>query len=301
MKKMKSNLMLLLTAFIWSCGFVAQRLGMDAVGPWTFGCLRNLIGGTTLLLLMPVLDKVRGNPAEADWHSPSLLKGGIACGIALAAASMMQQFGILYTTVGKAGFITSLYVVLVPLLSLFLGRRVRKIVWLSAAIAVCGLYFLSMSESALPSRGDLLVLVSAFLFSIHIMVIDYFSPLADGVRLSCLQFFTAGIICLVPMLLLEKPALAQIIAGAGAILFSGVLSSGAAYTLQIVAQRDADPTAASLILSLEAVFAALTGFLILHQSLSLRELGGCVLMFAAIILAQLPERKKNSPLLRAGE
>ncbi|MBQ1354998.1 MAG: DMT family transporter, partial [Solobacterium sp.] len=151
--------------------------------------------------------------------------------------------------------------------------------------------FLSMSESALPGRGDLLVLASAFLFSVHIMVIDHFSPLTDGVRLSCLQFFTAGLFCLGPMLVLERPVWAQIAAGAGAILYAGVLSSGAAYTLQILGQKDADPTAASLILSLEAVFAALTGFLILHQSLSLRELGGCALMFTAIILAQLPERK----------
>ena len=291
MKKMKSNLMLLLTALIWGSAFVAQSVGMDAVGPWTFGCLRNLIGGTTLLLLMPVLDRIRGNPAEADWHNSRLLAGGLACGLVLGVAGTTQQFGILYTTVGKAGFITSPYVVLVPLLSLFLGRKVRGVVWISAVVAVIGLYFLSMSESALPGRGDLLVLVSAFLFSVHIMVIDHFSPLTDGVRLSCLQFFTAGLFCLGPMLVLERPAWAQIAAGAGAILYAGVLSSGAAYTLQILGQRDADPTAASLILSLEAVFAALTGFLILHQSLSLRELGGCVLMFAAIILAQLPERK----------
>ncbi len=291
MKKMKSNLMLLLTALIWGSAFVAQSVGMDAVGPWTFGCLRNFIGGTTLLILMPVLDRLRGNPAEADWHNSHLLAGGLACGLVLGIAGTTQQFGILYTTVGKAGFITSLYVVLVPLLSLFLGRKVRGIVWLSAVIAVAGLYFLSMSESALPGRGDLLVLASAFVFSVHIMVIDHFSPLTDGVRLSCLQFFTAGLFCLGPMLMLEKPVWAQIAAGAGAILYAGVLSSGAAYTLQILGQKDADPTAASLILSLEAVFAALTGFLILHQSLSLRELGGCALMFTAIILAQLPERK----------
>ena len=261
MKKMKSNLMLLLTALIWGSAFVAQSVGMDAVGPWTFGCLRNLIGGTTLLLLMPVLDRIRGNPAEADWHNSRLLAGGLACGLVLGVAGTTQQFGILYTTVGKAGFITSLYVVLVPLLSLFLGRKVRGVVWISAVVAVIGLYFLSMSESALPGRGDLLVLASAFLFSVHIMVIDHFSPLTDGVRLSCLQFFTAGLFCLGPMLVLERPAWAQIAAGAGAVLYAGVLSSGAAYTLQILGQRDADPTAASLILSLEAVFAALTGFL----------------------------------------
>ena len=192
--------------------------------------------------------------------------------------------GLTYTTVGKAGFITAMYIVIVPVLGIFLKRLPKPAVWVSVVLAVAGLYLLCMTDSFALSPGDAWVLASALLFAFHIMVIDYFSPKADGVKLSCIQFFVAGIVCGVPMLLFEKPQILEILQAWQPILYAGVLSCGVAYTLQIIAQKDYDPTAASLILSLESVFSVLAGWVILGEELSLREMAGCALMFAAIIL-----------------
>lgn len=293
MKNSKSNVMLLITALIWGSAFVAQRIGMDSVGPWTFNCTRNLIGGGTLLAVMPFLDRAR-KQENATWNDPILWRGGLACGGALACASMLQQVGILYTTVGKAGFITSLYVILVPIFSIFLGKKVRGLVWFSAGLAAVGLYFLSITSSFSLSLGDSYVLMAAVLFAGHIMIIDHFSPKVDGVRLSCLQFLFAGVVCFLPMMVFEHPSLGALGSASLSILYAGVLSSGVGYTFQILGQKDADPTTASLILSLESVFAALTGFLILKQVLSLREILGCIIMFTAIIIAQLPEKNSSN-------
>ncbi|MGM9942177.1 MAG: DMT family transporter [Bulleidia sp.] len=293
MSKFRSNCLLLLCAMIWGSAFVAQSSGMDHIGPWTFNALRSLIGGATLLILMPLLDKVRNvKKQEAEADKKTLLIGGVACGIALCAASIFQQMGIQYTTVGKAGFLTALYTIVVPILGTLIGKKTRPLVWLCVVISLVGFYFLSMAESLTLSYGDGLVLVSALLFSVHILIIDHFSPLIDGVRMSCIQFFTAGIISLVPMFLFESPDMHSIMAAAVPILYAGVLSSGAGYTLQIVGQKGADPAVASLILSLESVFSAIFGFLLLHQVLSFKELSGCALIFLAIILSQLPEKKK---------
>ena len=210
-------------------------------------------------------------------------------------ASNLQQFGVKYTTVGKAGFITALYIVLVPIFGIFLKKKVGVKVWISVAISVVGLYLLCMTEKLSISKGDFLVLLCAIVFSIHILVIDHFSPLVDGVRMSCIQFWITGILSAIPMFLFEKPSLSAIFAAAVPLLYAGVMSSGVAYTLQIVAQKDADPTVASLILSLESVFSVLAGWAVLGQVMSMREICGCVLMFAAIILAQLPERKTVQP------
>ena len=192
----------------------------------------------------------------------------------------------MYTTVGKAGFITALYVVIVPFLSRLKGNTIRGNVWAAALIAVAGLYLLSMSGVQSLTRGDLFLLGCAFLFAVHIMIIDHFGPSVDGIRLSCLQFYAAGLICCVGMFLKEQPVLSDILAAAVPILYAGVMSCGAAYTLQITGQLHADPSVASILLSLESVFALLAGFVLLHQVLTVREVIGCVLMFAAIMLAQ---------------
>lgn len=290
--KWKNNLMLLSAALIWGCAFVAQSKGTEYVGPWTFNCLRSLIGGITLFLLMPFLDRIRKTKANKEQKN-NLLFGGIACGIVLAAGSMFQQLGIMQTTTGKAGFITALYVILVPILAILLGRKTRLIVWLAACIALIGFYFLSFAgEKLILAQGDIYLLICAMLFAVHILVIDHFS-FVDGVRMSCLQFFVAGMICMVGMFLFEMPNVHSILSAALPILYAGCLSSGAGYTLQIVGQKDADPTIASMLLSLESVFAALSGFILLNQRMSMHEIFGCTLIFIAVIVAQCPEKKKK--------
>ena len=289
---MKNNILLVLTALIWGCAFVAQSVGMDYVGPFTFNMARFLIGAIVLLPVIWFMDRQRKTGAEKGAGQKTLIIGGICCGIALAVASTLQQWGILFTTVGKAGFITAMYIVIVPLLGIFIGKKVRPLIIGCVAIAVVGFYFLCMTESLRLGLGDFLVLLCAIAFSIHILVIDHFSPKVDGVKMSAIQFLTAAIISAVPNLLWEQPVFTEILQAWQPVLYAGVMSCGVAYTLQIIAQKNADPTVASLLLSLESVFSVLAGWVLLGQGLSLKELFGCVLIFCAIILAQLPEKKK---------
>ena len=299
--QIKNSFLLFLTAFIWGSAFVAQSVGMDHVGPFTFNCVRSFVGGLVLIpciaFLRSLKKKEEGNKVERKTLVTKVeLIGGICCGVALFAASNMQQVGILYTTVGKSGFITALYVVIVPILGIFLKKRVPKIIWFCVGLSVVGLYLLCMTgETFTLNKGDMFILICAVLFSFHILIIDYFSPKGDGVVISCIQFFTCGILSVVLMLATETPNVTDILAAKWPILYAGVLSSGVAYTLQVVAQKNVNPTVASLILCLESVVSALTGWLILHEILSSRELLGCVLMFVAIVLAQIPipERKKK--------
>lgn len=298
MKKtqIRNSLLLLLTATIWGTAFVAQSVGMDFVEPFTFTCVRSIIGGIVLIPCIWFLRKWKAKEQAAFnglKNRPIVTKtewiGGICCGVALFAASNFQQIGILHTTVGKAGFITALYVVIVPLMGLFFKKKVSIVIWFCVVISVIGLYLLCMTEGTLAlAYGDFLVLVCAILFSVHIMVIDYFSPKGDGVVISCIQFFVCGLLSGIVMMFVENPQLENILAAKIPILYAGVLSSGVAYTLQIVGQKDMNPTVASLILCLESVVSALAGWLILNEALSMRELLGCVLMFAAIVLAQVP-------------
>ncbi len=297
MRQAKNNGMLLLAAFIWGCAFVAQSVGMDYVGPFTFNAVRNYIGALVLVPVMFLMDalKRREGTGEAGTASPckdqrTLVVGGMVCGAVLAVASTLQQFGILYTTVGKAGFITAMYIVLVPIFGIFLGRKVRPLVIACVVIAVAGLYFLCMTESFSIGRGDFLVLLCALCFTGHILAVDYFSPLVDGVRMSAIQFLTAAVLCTVPMLAFERPQISDIMSAWMPILYAGALSSGAGYTLQVLGQKGANPAVASLILSLESVFSVLAGWVLLGQALSARELLGCALMFGAIVLAQLPQK-----------
>ena len=297
---MKNSLVLLLTAFIWGVAFVAQSVGGDAVGCFTFNGVRSLIGAAVLLPVIAFLDKQKKKELGEDQFlaqkgdKKTLILGGISCGVMLCIASNFQQFGISFTTVGKAGFITAMYILIVPILGLFMKKKVGMKVWLGVILATVGLYMLCMtSESFSLSKGDLLVLVCAGFFSLHILIIDYFSPKVDGVRLSCIQFFVCGLISTVIAFIFENPNVGAILSGWLPILYAGVMSCGVAYTLQIIGQKNMDPTVASLILSLESVFSVLAGWVLLNQKLSMRELFGCVLMFLAIILAQLPERTKS--------
>ena len=298
--QMKNSLLLLLTSFIWGVAFVAQSVGGEAVGCFTFNGVRSLIGAFVLIPVIYFLDNQKKKELgeekflEQKGDSKTLLLGGVCCGVMLCIASNFQQFGISFTTVGKAGFITALYILIVPILGLFMKKKVGVKVWLGVVLATIGLYMLCMtSESFSLSKGDFLVLICAGFFSLHILIIDYFSPKVDGVRMSCIQFFVCGIISVIIAFIFESPSLSAILSGWLPILYAGVLSCGVAYTLQIVGQKNMDPTVASLILSLESVFSVLAGWLILNQTMTLREFSGCGLMFLAIILAQLPDRMKT--------
>lgn len=287
MKKISfgSSLLLFLAACIWGVAFVAQSVGMDYMGPCTFNGIRFLIGGTVLLPLVYVRVKKKKNTPEE--LPPALtLKGGICCGLAICAASLCQQIGIMETTVGKAGFITTLYIIIVPVFGMFLRKKVPGKVWIAAAVAAVGMYMLCINESFSVSRGDTFVFLCAIIFAVHILVIDYFSPKTDGVALSCIQFYTAGIICTVAAFAVETPTWGQFVSGIVPILYAGVMSCGVAYTLQIIGQKNVEPTVASLILSMESVVSVLAGWVILGQELSSKELAGCVLVFAAVILVQ---------------
>lgn len=298
-KKMRSNIMLLITAAIWGSAFVAQKSGMDYIGPFTYGGIRMFIGGLVLIPVILLMSKGKVNAEniskdEKTKQNRLLIIGGVCCGIVLFAASSLQQFGVSYTTAGKAGFITTLYVVLVPIFSLVIGKRVRPIMWLCVLMGAAGLYLLCMTDSSFKLQlGDMLVLLCAFGFTVHIMVVDYFAPRLDGVKLSCIQFLVSGALGMICMFIFEEPEPAAILDCWLPILYAGVLSSGVGYTLQVVAQKDAEPTIASLLMSLESVFAVIAGAIILHESMSGRELLGCVVIFAAVIIAQLPSKEER--------
>lgn len=292
---LKSSLILLVAAFIWGTAFVAQSVGMDHVQPFTFSMTRFLIG---FLVLQPVIALRKRNQADPD-RNPSdrssggkdrntLIKAGLCCGVFLCAASNFQQFAIKYTTVGKAGFITACYIVAVPVLGLFLKKKCGPFIWLAVALAVVGLYLLCITDGFSISGGDFFALICSFLFAMQILSVDHFAPLVDSVQLSASQFLVSGLISAVPALLLERPAPADILAAWQPLLYVGVLSCGVAYTCQIIGQRGLNPTVASLIMSLESSISVIAGWLFLGQKMGRREILGCVVMFAAIILAQLP-------------
>lgn len=293
-KAIRSGFLLLLAAFIWGIAFVAQSVGMEHLGPFSFGMARFFLGSIVLLPLVAFRRKQNRKKGITPAGKKITWTAGICCGLALGVATSFQQMGLKYTTVGKAGFITTLYIIIVPILGVFLKKKVRGRVWICAGIAAVGMYLLCMSESLHIGKGDLLVFVCAILFSIHILVIDYFSPLADGVEISCIQFLIAGVFSLIMMLLFEHPQITDFTVSWLPIAYAGIMSSGVAYTLQIIGQKDMDPTAASLLLSMESTFSVLAGWAILNQKLTLRELAGCVLMFIAVILVQLPEKKHSN-------
>lgn len=295
----RQSVLLFLTAVIWGVAFVAQKDGMDYVGPFTYNGVRSILGGLVLLPCILLLDKVRGGAEEKGskiQERKELVLGGLCCGLILFAASSLQQLGLQYTSVGKAGFITAMYILLVPIMGIFIHRKVGIKVWVGVAFAVCGLYLLCMSNGLRLERGDTLVLVCALIFSLHILVIDYFSPKVDGVRMSCIQFWVCGILSVICSFLLETPEFHSILAAWKPVCYGGIMSCGVAYTLQIVGQKGMNPTVASLILSMESVVSVIAGFLIRHEELSRRQLMGCCFMFVAIVMAQLPERNRTSKI-----
>ena len=297
-RKLLYTLLLLLAAMIWGAAFVAQRVGNGLIGPLTFSGVRITMGGLVLLPVIRFLDIRQGRgrqpllPLKSD---RTLLIGGVICGFFMCIATNLQQFGINYTSVGKAGFITSLYVALVPVFAvLFLHRRYGLLTWVGTALALCGMYFLCMSEGFSLNRGDTLVFLCAVCFSWQILALDHYSPLVDPVRLSCVQLLSCGAMSLIAMFLFEKPTLSGILSAWLPLCYAGILSCGVAYTLQVVCQAELDGALASLLMSLESVFSALFGWLLLHQTLSKRELLGCALTFAAVLLVELsPEPEKE--------
>ncbi len=320
--QLKYAALLFLASLIWGTAFVAQRIGADHLQGFTFTALRSFIGSLVLLPLVPWAVKhgfadgslviLRKNEKKKEplsaksasggsssdlllslhpkklWRIPEI-RGGFFCGLALFAATNFQQFGLSMTTVGKAGFITALYVVIVPVMGLFFGKRPKPFLWVCVAASVAGMALLCLSGegSFSLSRGDFLVLICAFLFAIQISVIAYFAPRCNGIALSCVQFFVCGVLSGVGSLIFEHATAADILAAALPLLYVGVLSSGVAYTLQIIGQSGLHPTLASMIMCLESVISALSGWLVLHQTMSSTEWAGCALMFAAIAAATL--------------
>lgn len=312
--KLRNTFFLFLTAMIWGAAFVAQSVSMDYIGPFTFICLRSVIGGLFLIPVIIVLDGIRkkSQNESADvvnsenilhieteekqrlsWKNKQLIEGGIVCGIFLFFANCFQQTGIQYTTVGKAGFITTFYIIIVPFIGLFFKKYCGILTWIGVVVALAGLYFLCITQKLTIQRGDALILCCSVLYAGQILAIDHYNPFVDGVKMSCIQFLTGGILGAVFMLLFENPSLAMILSAAGPILYTGIMSTGVGYTLQIVGQKGLNPTVAALILSLESVFSALSGYVFLHQVLTTRELIGCALMFIAIVLAQLPDIRRK--------
>ena len=332
MKKntMRNSFLLFLTATIWGLAFVSQSKAMDYMGPLTFHGVRCLIGTLTLLIYILIKQLCTGGRAKAlsgenavseenitseekinsgknstlsketnSWKTQ--LQAGLWCGLAFTVAGVFQQVGIQYTSVGKAGFITTLYIIFVPILGIFIGKKIALPVWVGAAMAAVGMYLLCMSESLSLGKGDILVFLCAIAFAVHILLVDYYSPKVDGAVLACSQFFVCGILCTIGALIWEHPSIAQIQDGIGAILYAGVLSCGVAYTLQIIGQRDVNPTVAALIMSLESVISTVAawvaykiGFLTTDQTLTTRQITGCAIVFAAVILVQLPIGKKQN-------
>lgn len=296
-QQIKSFLILLLTATIWGVAFVAQSVGMEYIGPFTFNAIRCVLGGLVLIPVILVLKKKKETGAENQEKEDkkTLWAGGIACGVILCIASNLQQFGIMEASVGKSGFFTALYIVMIPVIGIFIGKRPGIKLWFCVALAVVGMYLLCMKDGSFTiERADIMLLLCALAFSFHILVVDYFSPKVDGVKMSCIQFFVCGVLSAVGMLFTETPDISNIQAAWLPLLYAGLLSCGVGYTLQIVGQKGINPVIASLIMSLESVISALAGWVILGQVLSPKEILGCVLMFVAIIITQIPIGNKKT-------
>lgn len=298
-KKTRGNIMLLLTAFIWGTAFIAQSVGVESIPPSAFNGIRSVLGGTVLIPVILISDNLKkksGKPIM-KWDKRVIL-AGVLCGIFLCLASTLQTVGLIYTSPGKAGFITALYMVMIPIVNLFMGKKPTKAVTVAVIIAVIGLYMLCIKPGETMNKGDILIFLCSILFTVHIMLIDKFAPVVDGIKLSCLQFFVCGILNIIWMALFEQPQLSSILSGWISIAYAGIMSCGVAYTLQIVGQKYTDPTSASILMSLESVFSTLAtvvlvalGWNLTGGALTVREILGCVLMFAAIMFVQLPEKK----------
>ncbi len=291
MKKQLSGVIALSGAtVIWGSAFIAQSVGMDKIGPFTFQAVRCFLAVVFLFPASALFSK--GKPFWKSWADPALWRSGVICGLALFAASSLQQIGLVYTDAGKAGFLTAMYIVFVPFLGLFLGQKPGRNALLSLIPAIVGLYLLSCTSVSGINKGDVLLLLCAVAFSVQILLIDRHCAGLDGLKLNCIQALVAAVLS-VPWALLTETVDASLIASCWLPLgYAGILSMGVAYTLQIVGQKRVAPSAAALLMSLESVFAALFGWLLLHETMTRAEELGCVLVFAAVVISQLPEKKE---------
>ncbi|MGI6751310.1 MAG: DMT family transporter [Anaerovoracaceae bacterium] len=316
-KKLTANFILLFTAFIWGTSFVAQRVGMDYVGPLTFTAIRFLLA--TLLLLLIVWFTSRRNSLtdekndiskndtyneqskkdeclqDAESNRRILFVSGFSCGVILFCGSFMEQFGLVFTTASKASFITALYILLVPLIGLFLKHKIGLKTWFGVIIGTVGLFLLCITETFTIAKGDFIVLIGAVFWACHVLVIDYFLPRIDALKLATFQFGVCSFIAAIGMFLFETPSLQAIMDCAFPIAYAGIVCGGIGFTMQIIGQKNTTPTVAALILSMEAIFGAVSGFILLDETMTPRELTGCLLMVVAIILSQLPD-KQEAPL-----
>ena len=290
--KLRGSIALLIGTVIWGSAFIAQSVGMDYIGPFTFQTMRSVLAVPFLILVVFLMDRDHRNFTQ-KWFSPQLWKAGIPCGIALFVAAGLQQMGIVYTSAGKAGFITAMYIVLVPILGVFLKKKPPLTAWISVALAVVGLYLLSCVGVTQVNIGDLYLLGCAFGYAVQITLVDRMAGDLDGLRLNCVQSFVCGILSGTVMLATEDPVLSNILACWIPLVYAGVFSLGIAFSLQIIGQKHLDPTPASLIMSLESVFAVLFGWLLLNERMTKYEISGCILVFAAVILSQIPVKKSH--------
>lgn len=291
-KQIQGSICLLIATVIWGSTFIAQSVGMDLIEPFTFQAVRNALAVPFLMIVIFLFDREKKNYIR-QWKDPRLWKAGFVCGSALFLAAGLQQIGLVYTSAGKAGFITAMYIVLVPILGLFLKRRPSPAAWISVAVATVGLYLLSCVGVTEVNIGDLCLLLCALFFAVQITLIDHFASLVDNLRLNCIQCLVCSALSAVCMFLFETPDMGAILDCWFPLCYAGILSMGVAYSLQIIGQKNLEPTPASLIMSLESVFAALCGWLLLNETMTGPEFAGCVLVFAAVILSQLPARKKS--------
>ena len=293
-KQLQGSASLLLATLIWGIAFIAQSVGMDHIGPFTFQAVRCALAVLGMLVVIWLLDKKAGRSFKDGWKDKRLWKAGLLCGIPLFLACDLQQVGLVYTTAGKAGFLTAMYIVMVPVLGIFLKRKISYMVPISVGIAVAGLYLLSFAGVSQINIGDILMLLCAVMFAIQILVVDHFAADIDAVRLNCIQ---AGVVSIASAIITVFTEDVQISALADCWLplcYTGFLSMGAAYSLQIIGQKHVEPTTAALIMSLESVFAVLFGWLLLKEVMTLSEILGCVLMFVAVILSQVPVKTKKA-------
>ncbi len=299
--KLKGNMIMLFISFIWGVSFIAQSKGVESISPIAFNGIRCMLGALVLIPVILLIDKTKkAKKIEVLKFDKTLLTGGILCGILLCIATTLQTAGMVYTSPGKSGFLTALYMVIVPIIGIFMGKKPGKAVLISVIIAVAGLYLMCIDSEISVNIGDIMTIICAFVFAGHILVIDHFSPKVDGVKLAFTQFFVCGVINLIWMLFDGVPSLSSVSDCLSSIAYSGIMSCGVAYTLQIIGQKYTDPTSASILMSLESVFATLSTVVLIYLGwdltgglLTMREIFGCVLMFVAIILVQLPERKKE--------
>ncbi|MBR3296038.1 MAG: DMT family transporter [Clostridia bacterium] len=297
-REMTGNILLTVTAIIWGISFVAQSVGMQYVGPFTYQSIRSLTGFIVMIPVVMIFGK------KGDLQTPEqkklLLEGGLVCGIIFTVASNLQQYGIQYTTVGKAGFLTALYMIIVPMISIFLKKKPTLNLWISIVIAVAGMYLLCINGEFRLATGDIYIILCALAFSFHILAIDRYANRVDPLKLSLLQYLICGIVSMVPMILFEKVEIGNILSCWAPLLYGGVLSTGVGYTLQMVGQKFTNPTVASILMCLESVFSLIAGIIILGQVPSTREIIGCVLMFIAIIITQIPAGSRDKEQTEKG-